>query len=302
MSGALTNSSRRVWQDSAGAAARCLCDVRWPGVTLTVKDQDISNLTTWKLESNRHIAVVHLHGAIHRLETELEGTGAILHPPMNGEVWVIPAQARYASLAQGAVVRYAELFLDPEVLSTLTGDRVTVPSIRPRAGHYDEHFYRTVQRLYFLVRQPGDLARMEAEALSRAIYLHFFRVYSAGPLALKRSPSIPQFRPREKRLIEEYVDDHLGSAIALADLARLLGCTVHQLLSAFRGTFGTTPAQYVIERRLRMARNLLIRSSCDITSIALETGFSSHAHLTMTFKNRVGITPSEFRDSARGNG
>ncbi|WP_447971870.1 helix-turn-helix domain-containing protein [Nitrospira sp. M1] len=66
---------------------------------------------------------------------------------------------------------------------------------------------------------------------------------------------------------------------------------------AFREAFGTTPAQYIITQRLRRVQSLLVNGKDDITSIAHATGFSSHSHLTTTFKKHLHITPSQFRQS-----
>jgi AraC family transcriptional regulator len=282
-----------------GPTPRTLCQASWLGVTLHVKDQDIAGSTTWTLSSKQHIAVVHLSGRINRLETELEGVGALHHPPMNGEAWVIPAEARYASHARGRVVRYAELHLDEHAFPDLSGQQNEAPPIRSLAGHYDDFLFQSVRRLQELVRQQDDLAHMEAEAIARAVWAHFFREYrgKAGPLVRKRHA--PRLTPPEKALLDRYVDERMGGAITLSDLASLAGQTVHTFLVSFRQAFGATPAQYVIERRLRRARSLLLASSRDITSIAMETGFASHAHFTSVFRKRVGMTPTEFWSSAR---
>lgn len=268
-----------------------MCELRSPHVALSFYEQNISKLTTWELRSQAHIAVVHLGGAIHRLETELEGAGALHHPPMSGEVWVVPAEAHYASIAHGGQVRYAELHLDPG------GIGLDVRAIRARAGHYDAHMHRTVERVYQLTTESDDLARMEAEALSRALYVYFFREYSQS---VNKEPRTPRLTGPQRKRLERYVDENLGARIVLKDLAGLAGLTVHELLPAFRAAFGATPAQYVIDQRLRRARHLLAHSSADLTRIAMETGFSSHAHFSTQFKSRTGLTPREFRCAAGG--
>jgi AraC family transcriptional regulator len=88
---------------------------------------------------------------------------------------------------------------------------------------------------------------------------------------------------------------HLDHFITLAALADLVGLSTHRLLIAFRRTFGTTPAQYVIDQRLARARWLLAHTAYDISTIAGATGFCSHSHLTTTFKRHVGVTPHVFR-------
>jgi AraC family transcriptional regulator len=278
---------------------RTLSSARWPGVEFQVKDQDISNLTTWSIASNRHAVVVHLNGPIHRLETELEGAGALLHPPMAGEVWVVPAHARYASLAQGKVVRYAELFIDADALVAVTGERMELPPIRPRAGYYDEFLYRGVERLAYLTRQPDDIARMAAHGLSQALCLHFFREYTQRPPATDTGRGRLRLSSGDKEALRDYIEQHIGSPISLDALAALVRMSKHGLLTAFRGAFGTTPAQYIIEQRVRRARHLLLTTAADITTIAFETGFSSHAHLTNIFRSHVGMPPKDFRRSHR---
>jgi AraC family transcriptional regulator len=44
---------------------------------------------------------------------------------------------------------------------------------------------------------------------------------------------------------------------------------------------------------------LLTASSKSIATIAMETGFSSHAHLTDSFKTKLGVTPRQIREAGR---
>jgi AraC-like DNA-binding protein len=52
--------------------------------------------------------------------------------------------------------------------------------------------------------------------------------------------------------------------------------------------------------QLRLARALVeLPYSTDITSLALDLGFSSHSHFTLAFRSAFGCTPSEFRRITR---
>ncbi len=228
----------------------------------------------------------------------MKGAGALLHPPLAGEAWVVPAQTRYSSLAQGKLVRYAELFLDPHQLSTVAGKQMEAPPVRARAGHYDDFLYRAVQHLQLLHQQSDDLARLSAAALSQSIYLHFFREHAQGTLAASPRNVGPRLLAADESRLREYIADRLGSTIRLGELAALVRMSSHQLLSAFRISFGTTPAQYILEQRLGRARWLLVTSRQDIASIAFESGFSSHGHLTTCFRKRFGVPPKEYRQNA----
>ena len=56
--------------------------------------------------------------------------------------------------------------------------------------------------------------------------------------------------------------------------------------------------QYVIQRRISMVKEYL-KTTMSITEIASVCGFASSAHLTTTFRQVTGTTPSQFRESCR---
>jgi AraC family transcriptional regulator len=63
----------------------------------------------------------------------------------------------------------------------------------------------------------------------------------------------------------------------------------------FKSTLGLSPHQYLIARRIEMARHLLERTNFSLAEIALQTGFSSQAHFTQQFHERTKLTPRQFR-------
>jgi AraC-like DNA-binding protein len=66
------------------------------------------------------------------------------------------------------------------------------------------------------------------------------------------------------------------------------------LTGAFTRSEGMPLARY--RMRLRLSRALVELTRCeDITGLALELGFSSHAHFSHAFKSLYGLSPSAFR-------
>jgi AraC family transcriptional regulator len=296
MSRFLSDSPRALeTADSACDLPRTLCSGTWPGVEFYVKEQNIFTLTTWSIQRGSHAIVVHLDGPIHRLETELAGVGGVMDPPMPGEVWVIPAGTRYSSLAQGGSVRYAELFIESTLLSELDVAHADQTEVGACAGQYDPFLHQGVKRLNGLMRQGDDLARMMSQTLSWTLGIHLFQNYRRGTAIPERRRALPRFSDAQKRTVEEYIQSHLGEPLTLDRLGAVLQIQTHHLLIAFRESFSATPAQYVIEQRLRRARWLLLSTKQDILSIALDTGFSSHGHFSSCFRSRVGVSPREFR-------
>ncbi|ASY66700.1 Transcriptional regulator, AraC family (plasmid) [Sinorhizobium sojae CCBAU 05684] len=95
--------------------------------------------------------------------------------------------------------------------------------------------------------------------------------------------------------IEEMIEARLGGALTVQELADELGLSTGFFARAFKAAAGRSPHAYILDRRLARARALLASGIKDLCAIALATGFSSHAHLTTAFRQRLGISPSAYR-------
>ena len=63
---------------------------------------------------------------------------------------------------------------------------------------------------------------------------------------------------------------------------------------------GTSLRTIILEARIRRATHFLLFSPADLTAISFHCGFSDAAHFTRTFKSRVGMTPSDYRQASSG--
>ncbi len=80
-------------------------------------------------------------------------------------------------------------------------------------------------------------------------------------------------------------------------LAREAGLSAFHLIRVFRKATGLTPHNWLLDRRVHQACNLL-RDGLSATHVAAMTGFSDQSHLTRVFKQRLGVTPGRFREWA----
>ncbi|MEK7725415.1 MAG: AraC family transcriptional regulator [Acidobacteriota bacterium] len=285
ISAEISNSPQFVFESTQTA--------KWEGIELTVASENIEKPTVWAINENRHALIVHLGGTINEIETEIDRRASKLNPPTDGEFWLIPANAEYFSFTRGETVRYAEFYFDLNYLEMIFGDKAKNYELMPHIGHFDNFLYQNVKQLTAIVSKSDDISNLMSENISQTLCLYLFSNYntksfSAGKQSIK-------FTPKKFSLLQEYIHDNLSERIMLENLAEIVGMTSHNLLRFFGKSFGKTPAQYIIEQRLRKVRWLLVNSKKDITTIAQETGFSSHSHLTTTFKSHAGITPNEFR-------
>lgn len=84
----------------------------------------------------------------------------------------------------------------------------------------------------------------------------------------------------------------------LAELGRIAHVSPYHLARRFRQKTGVSIYDYVLRARLALALDLLTSTRLDLTTIGLDTGFSSHSHFTARFRSFFGMTPTAFRQTA----
>lgn len=93
----------------------------------------------------------------------------------------------------------------------------------------------------------------------------------------------------------QYINDHLGGVLRLAETARRVGMGRTRFTHAFRQVTGTTFAEYVVRRRLECARYDVLADQLKPDVVATRWGFYDACHLQRLYGRAFGCTPSEER-------
>ena len=93
------------------------------------------------------------------------------------------------------------------------------------------------------------------------------------------------------------LDRRAAEPLGLADIAQAVGASMFHLCRCFRAGTGLTLHEYRTQLRLRGALEALESGDCDLTRLALDSGFSSHSHFTAAFRRAFGDTPSRVRSA-----
>lgn len=97
---------------------------------------------------------------------------------------------------------------------------------------------------------------------------------------------------------KSYLASRIGEAVTLGEVADVVCSSPFNFARIFHEQTGMPVHRYLTQLRLRAALERLPDAD-DITSLALDLGFSSHSHFTDVFRREFGKTPSEFRASLR---
>ena len=106
---------------------------------------------------------------------------------------------------------------------------------------------------------------------------------------------------RQTRRVVAHVEVKLSRRMPVQELARLLGLSASHFCRAFKCTFGASPRDYVLRRRIEVAQGLMLTTSEPLSSIAVSCGMCDQPHFTRSFHRIVGETPYTWRRSRRGS-
>jgi len=212
-----------------------------------------------------------------------------------GVLWVMPQGCRHQVRFEGPVAGVALAF-DPTRFDNMVqsaGGKHSSNIVQSLAASPPkiEHLMRA---LGHESNQPSSHDHFGLECIATVIALALSQHVGAIATAPKAGPRLA---PRQVRAVQSYVEDHLEQSIALAELAAAASLSSFHFLRAFKHSFGVTPGQYVLDRRMDRARSLLKNTGLSVAEIGLSVGFEHASHFTRAFRRAVGLPPSIFRSS-----
>ncbi len=104
------------------------------------------------------------------------------------------------------------------------------------------------------------------------------------------------------RKARDVADREYANELDLDRLAAAAGLSKYHFLRMFNATYGLTPGEYVSQRRIERAQDLLRATNLTVTEVCHAVGFTSLGSFCSRFRALVGETPSQFqaRYSASG--
>ncbi|MGE8178102.1 helix-turn-helix domain-containing protein [Pseudomonas fluorescens] len=92
-----------------------------------------------------------------------------------------------------------------------------------------------------------------------------------------------------------YIDQHFRDNIDQRDVAKRCGMTTFRFSRLFKEAYGLGFMDYILNKRMNFAKELLGNSQMPITSIGYEAGFKDPSYFARAFKHFANCTPSEYR-------
>ena len=139
----------------------------------------------------------------------------------------------------------------------------------------------------------GSISQTMARSCLHALLITIVRAHQS--VGIKK----PMYSQRIKQAVD-WIEEHLFDYnLKFDDYCSQRNYSINGLRARFKKETGYAPLEYIIHRRLQIARHELEHSDKSITSIAHSLGFSTSQYLATSFRQQMGLTPSEYRKRHR---
>lgn len=92
-----------------------------------------------------------------------------------------------------------------------------------------------------------------------------------------------------------YIRKHLNEAIELEKLAEISCLSKDHFIRLFKKELGTTPLQYINQKKIEKAQLLLTTEELAVKEIAFQLAFDDYSYFNRLLKKTTGVTPQEYR-------
>lgn len=221
-----------------------------------------------------------LHSVVDGLDTLLSPGELALYPPMQWHM-------QYADAGVAPRLFTAAFSLEGGALEPLCGRKRVLP---PQA----------VPLLQELLREEA-----QPDGYSGAVTLHLLSLLLLSLLRQAAAPeeaAAPRALGSEGMIIrraQQYIHAHLRERLTVPEVARNTDVSASYLTALFRKHLQISPGEYIRRMKLEESKRLIREGSMNFTEIAQALEYSTVHHFSRQFKEKFGMTPTEYARSVR---
>lgn len=96
-------------------------------------------------------------------------------------------------------------------------------------------------------------------------------------------------------IAKSYIDENYDRGITVADAASYVYLSQGYFTRAFRDEYSMSPMNYLMQKRIERACELLAKNEIKVSGVAIQAGFSSPQRFNVAFRKQMGMTPLDYR-------
>jgi AraC family transcriptional regulator len=211
-----------------------------------------------------------------------------------GDGGLYPA-GEYGAVGWDGPADVLHVHLDAQVLAERARHELNLPTfaLHDRFRLEDGLLLQLGRQLLAATSANNRLGRLYTESLATALSYHLITHHAThGPAPIRPDSRLPM---AVLARLDAYIEANAEQPITLAALASLANLSVFHFARRFKLTTGLAPYQYVLDWKIKRARQLLRAGEVPIAAIGDALGFASPAHFSAAFRRAVGQGPRAFQ-------
>lgn len=249
----------------------------------------------WRYENHYHTAVEVLWTLEGKVTYAVEGKSYDIR---KDEVLIVPPGKEHALVMGEGSSRYLFLFEPDFILSMLDAKRLS--SGLERVFHLKGDAEGR-KEIIALLQEAVDIYHEGDLMWNTLCYSCIMRMYAilgqrylAG-MAVRRHPGAAGEDQEMIAGVLTYINNHYQEDVTLDQVASFAGFSRYYFSRSFRSKTGYSFKEYLCQKRIQVATDLLIHTRTPIQEIARESGFGSVATFNRLFRDYKKCTPTQYR-------
>lgn len=249
----------------------------------------------WRYETHDHSAVevlLTIEGAVTYTVADT------VYQVRKGEVLIIPPDMPHSLSMEEGSSRYLFLF-EPDAIMSMR-------DIKSIAMYFNKPFYLRdgseahvrIRELLLRARDTYEKREMMWNTVCYSCILRIYATLGQQYLSGIRPRTDDGMRNMDSEVITAvmtYINNHYREELSLEDVARFAGFSRYYFSRSFKRQTGYSFKDYLCQKRLQVAMDLLIRTNRSMRDVAIESGFGSVATFNRVFREKKGCTPTQYR-------
>jgi AraC family transcriptional regulator len=188
-----------------------------------------------------------------------------------------------------------QIFIDPELLLDAAAELSDKAfGLVEGIGIRDPVVSIIAARLVEELSNPSSSCRLVGDAMAHALTAQLLSRHSNF-----RSVTVMQRidMPAHKvRAAIDYIETHLSHDLSIDSIAAAVNMSSFRFARGFKKATGRSPHQFLLDRRIELAKDLLRSTRGKLADIAQTVGFANQSHFAAVFRQRCQMTPKAYRD------
>ena len=249
----------------------------------------------WRYETHDHSAVeilLTLEGMVtYTIEDKI-------YQVRKGEILIVPPDTLHSLTMGEGSSRYLFLFESDAIM--------TMRDIKSMAMYFHKPFHLRdgsddhvrIRELLLRAREAYEKRELMWNTMCYSCILRIYATLGQRYLSGIKPRTGDNMRNMDSEVINAvmtYINNHYREELSLEDVAKFAGFSRYYFSRSFKRQTGYSFKDYLCQKRLQVAMDLLIRTNRSMRDVAIESGFGSVATFNRVFREKKGCTPTQYR-------